>query len=167
MACNCITGRAYEDANGNCLCDDGTGTPKDGCDGVLINGICTGGVRPPVISNEPLPPISGQLDIFGTKPPKPLIACRGMYAPAGYKYILNANNVCVLTVDYDSNTATYTPNNAGLANVLGTAGNSVSDLIANHKGIIGLGVALIAGYFAFGKNGQGHATEHTTINRKY
>lgn len=55
--CNCLHGTAYQDATGACLC----------CDGVVINGQCTGGIKatptttaPP--SQAPIDPTTTAID---------------------------------------------------------------------------------------------------------
>jgi hypothetical protein len=171
MSCNCLHGRAYEDAAGNCLCDDGTGTPKEGCDGVMIDGRCTGGIRViPPLANEPLPvdtSAGGAFNMYGIKSPQSS-KCKALFAPSGYHYIVDSSGKCVLAVDYDYDTTKFnaTSGNGALGNLLGGGNGSFSDVIANNKGLISLGIAALVGYFAFGRDKDGTATSRTVISRR-
>lgn len=164
--CNCLHGTAGFDANGNCVCTDDGGYTEATCTGVWIDGRCTGGVKGGGIAtvNEPLPDTSagGQFSMFGQKR-KVINTCSQIGAPKGYHYILDSSGRCVLAVDYDNDTTHF---NTGVPAIDNLLGGGISQTIANNKGLIGLAVASVVGYFVF-KGNKGTATERTTINRKY
>lgn len=167
MACNCFHGTAREDSQGNCFCDETDGTSTKGCDGVIIDGNCTGGIRGIPVVNEPLPQAGGyeQFGMYGQKR-KITNACTGLIAPNGYQYILNSSGECVLAVKYDNDKTLFGSNNA-LSSLLGggAAGGGLSDIIANNKGLIGLGIAGVIALFLF-RDKDGTATSRTVISRK-
>lgn len=130
MTCNCFTGTAYFDTNGNCAC----------CDGVLLGNICTGGIKSPTgIKPVPMPYIT------------PTLNCNRHQAPRGWKY-LPENGYCVMTRLSDGYrmrtiAGSTLPQTATVGNVAAAAASDITSFIQANKQLLTiLGIAGAAYY---------------------